>query len=57
MFKPNYRLERAERRRNQQSKQEKKLQEQRDAVALRRASKVAAEPIRNENEADAAEDK
>lgn len=57
MFKPNYRHERAERRRGQQSKQEKKLKEQQDAVALRRASKVAAETIGNENQADGGEEK
>lgn len=45
MFKPNYRHERAERRRGQLSKQEKKLKEQQDAVALRRAGKTAADTV------------
>jgi hypothetical protein len=50
MFKPNYRHERAERRRGQQSKQEKKLKEQQDAVAERRARKGAPETIGTEAE-------
>jgi hypothetical protein len=43
MFKPNYDRVRADRRRDQQTKQEKKLRDQQEAVANRRAAKTGTE--------------
>ncbi len=43
-FKPNYNMQRSERRRSKLAKQEKKLLERQEAVALRKAARATEPP-------------